>query len=620
MTTLNTAEHIDEAVGESRKNLWLITRGQRVRYIGAMLAMGLASAFTMAAPLVGMYALDVIHVESFEQANTYLLALTRWIVGGADSYAGYLWVSAAAGVVITTFAGGFSFLRSRWAAVASESICKRLREELYRRLHHLPASFFDASDSGDLVQRCSSDVETVRVFLQAHVVEIGRSILLFSMMIPILFWRDERLAWLSICFMPFLSIGAYIFFQKIKHLFEITDVSEGALTAVLQENLMGIRVVRAFAQQDYEIDRFAERNQAFRDNYYRLNTLMAIYWGISDLFAMSQIGVVLIAGGMFLIEGSVTVGELFMFVSAVSMVVWPIRHLGRVLTDSGKAIVALGRINHILATPEESTHPTPTVGRADGDIRISHLDFAYRQDLPIIQDFSVHIRAGETIGLVGAPGSGKSSLIRVLLRLYPYQSGSVQIDGMEINDVDRKWLRAQIGVVMQDPFLYSRSIDANLRVGRPEAPLEDVVGAARDAAIHDSIAEFPTGYEALVGERGVTLSGGQRQRVALARALLKDPPILVLDDSLSAVDTGTERLILDALTRRHGRHTTIVIAHRLSSVMQADRILVLDHGRLAQAGSHDELARMDGPYKRLCEIQGALDDSIRRELTETQRG
>lgn len=277
-------------------------------------------------------------------------------------------------------------------------------------------------------------------------------------------------------------------------------------------------------------------------------------------------------------------------------------------------MVALGRIDHILTTPEESSDTTPALPRATGAIRVEHLQFWYTEDRPVLRDLSFRIAAGETVGLVGAPGSGKSSLVRVLLRLYPYQGGEVFLDDLELRDVDRKWLRNQFGVVLQDPFLFSRSIEENLRVARPDARFEELVEASRDAAVHNAIAAFPDGYGAMVGERGVTLSGGQRQRVALARALVKDPPVLILDDSLSAVDTDTERRILDALDRRRGRHTTIVIAHRLSTVAHTDRILVLDRGRLVQEGTHASLARELGPYRRLCEIQGALEATIEADL------
>ena len=603
------------------RNLWFITRGQRARYLSAVLAMGVSNLFMLSSPLVGMYALDALSADDLGQGAPGLIeaALAIASVFGSTPVIAYLIASALAGVLVTALGGLFLYLRGRWAAIASEAIARKLRDALYERLHHLPASFFDTADTGDLVQRCSSDVETVRMFLSAQVVEIGRAVLLVAIMTPMLFWRDERLAVLSVCLMPAIVLGAVAFFTRVKRVFLEVDESEAAMTAVLQENLTGIRVVRAFARQDFEIKRFGERNAAFRDNYFRMNRLMGLYWGISDLFCMAQITIVLLAGGIFLAEGTITVGELFAFITLVGMVLWPVRHLGRVLTDTGKAMVALKRINHILETEEETQEPVPEIGRARGDLAFEDLTFGYEPKRFVLRDVSVTIPAGQTVGIVGAPGSGKSTLIRLLLRLYSFAQGRITLDGLDITQVDRKWLRAQVGVVLQDPFLYSRSIEENLRVARPGAPVQDLIDATRDAAIHQAIEDFPAGYDSLVGERGVTLSGGQRQRLALARALLKDPPVLVLDDSLSAVDTGTELAILAALRRRQGRHTTLVIAHRLSSVRDADRILVLDEGQLVQDGDHRTLAALPGPYRRLCEIQGALDQSIDADLQNANR-
>ena len=598
---------------EKSYNLWRITQGQRLRYLGAALSMALMNFFMFGAPLIGKYAIDLVIERDFSYAQQDLLGLAQAVSTGTP-YLTYLIISALLAVAMTAFAGLFLFFRGRLAATASESIVRQLRESLYRRMHNLHAAFYDTADTGDLVQRSSSDVETLRVFLSSDVVEIGRAIMLLLTVLPFLFWLNTELAWLSICLMPFLVVGAYVFFSKVKEVFLFTDEAEAEMTATLQENLTGIRVVRAFARQAYEIDKFGATNANFRNQNYRLIRLMGFYWGISDFFAMLQIGVVLIAGATFIMAGTLTVGELFAFMTYVSMVIWPIRQLGRVLTDTGKAVVSMGRVNEILDEAEESQELAPAEGRATGELSFEHLDFGYEPDKLVLKDLSVRVPAGETLALVGPPGSGKSSLIRVLLRMYPYQSGSVRLDGREITDLNRQWLRAQIGVVLQDPFLYSRSIRANLMVGRPSAPEREIIEACQDAAIHSSIENFPDGFDAMVGERGVTLSGGQRQRLALARALLKDPPILVLDDSLSAVDTGTEREILDALARRKGRQTTLIIAHRLSSVLNADRIMVLDEGRVVQLGDHASLSREEGPYKRLCEIQGALDASIQADL------
>ena len=573
----------------------------------------------LSVPLVGGYVLDVVNTQDLAQGAVVLVEAATALAAsvGAEPYVAYLVLSAVAGIGLTALGAACQYLQGRWAAIASEALARRLRETMYERMQHLPARFFDQADTGDLVQRCSSDVETVRVFLSSQVVQIGRSFLLLGVLTPILFARDARLAGLALVLMPFIIAGAYYFFAKVRAQFKITDEAEGALTARLQENLTGIRVVRAFARQAYEVEHFGAKSLALRDNRERLNRLSGVYWAVSDFLCTAQVCIVLIAGGMFLAAGSLTVGELFAFMMQVTMVIWPVRHLGQVLNESGKAMVSLARINHVLLAEEESRDPVPPIARARGELVLENLTVEYEPGRPVLRDLSVHVPAGETVGIVGPPGAGKSTLIRLLARLYEPQSGRILIDGLDVRDVDRHWLRRQLGIVMQDPFLYSRTVADNLRIARADADDDEMMAAAREAAVHDAIVGFPAGYRSRVGERGVTLSGGQRQRLALARALLVEPPILVLDDALSAVDTGTEGEIMAALERRRGRHTTIIIAHRLSSVRGADRILVLEQGRLIQEGSHSTLAATSGPYRRLCEIQGALDEAIERDLTET---
>jgi ATP-binding cassette subfamily B protein len=597
------------------RSLWSITAGHRLKYASAVVAMALASLCLFAAPLLGKYAIDVIVERDLDLAPDPLAALTR-SVAGDEAYAAFVILCAVLALAATAVGGVFHFLRGLWSAQASEGIVRRYREALYRHLHHVGAAFFDRADTGDLVQRCSSDIETVRIFLSTDVVEIGRAIILLLVVAPILFWMNPGLAVLSLCLMPFLVVFAYVFFVRVQRVFLVTDEAEGAMTAVMQENLTGIRVVRAFARQRYEIDKFAAHNRRFRDLNFRLLRLLGVYWSLSDLFAMLQLGIVLIAGAHLMMQDQLSVGSLFAFMTYVAMIIWPVRQLGRVLTNTGKAIVSLGRIDEVLREPEESADASVPAPRADGAIDIEALDFAYEPGAPVLRGLSLQVPAGQTLAIVGAPGSGKSTLIRLLLRLYPYEQGSIRLDGHELRQVNRQWLRQQIGVVLQDPFLYSRSIEDNLRVGRPDAGRDALERACVDAAVHDSIMGFPAQFDTRVGERGVTLSGGQRQRLALARALLKDPPILVLDDSLSAVDSGTERRILDALERRKGRHTTIVIAHRLSSIRHVDRVIVLAEGRVVQDGTHRELAAADGPYRQLNELQEAVEQRIAEDLAE----
>jgi len=625
MTIDTTAEHPQEdsdTHSEDGQNtdysgLWRLTEGQRLRYAGAILAMALTNLFLFAAPIIGGHAIDVISRKDFSYGDPILVFLSETLVGEV-TYLSYLWMAAIASLLLTAFGGLFLYFRGRLVAQASENIARGLRENLYRHLHHLTADFYDTADTGDLVQRCSSDVETLRVFLASDVIEIGRTIILVICVVPILFTIHAPLAWWSLSMMPFITIGAFIFFKKVKDAFQQTDESEGAMTARLQENLTGIRVVRAFARQAYEIEKFGEKNADFRNKNARLIELMGYYWSVADFFSMAQIGVVLFMGGWYALQGSLTIGDLFIFLTCESIVIWPVRHLGRVLTDTGKAVISLVRVNHILFATKETEQWAPASGRARGAIDVRNLHFAYASGDPVLSDLTLSINPGETLAIVGPPGSGKTSLIRALLRLYPYQSGTLKIDGHEVASLDRFWLRTQIGVVLQDPFLYSRTIKANVSVGRPNASDEDILRATEEAAIAKAIQRFPAQFEAMVGERGVTLSGGQRQRLALARALLKNPPILVLDDCLSAVDTGTEKLILNTLRARKGRQTTLIIAHRLSSVVDADRILVLENGRSVQLGSHAELIEKQGPYRRLCEIQGTLDVAIRHDLAQTK--
>jgi len=606
-------------------NLWAITREERLRYLGIVLALGAANGLMFGAPLIAKSAIDVVVQQDITRATAWLVVPAAWLgLPLTRSPLHYLLSAAGAVVLVTALACYFQYRRGQLSAVASESIARRLRDALYRRLSHLRAAFYDSAETGDLVQRCSSDVDTLRVFYANDVVEVGRVLLLLALVVPILFSMHIGLAWLAVVTMPLQILAAYVFFSKVKAVFEQSDVAEAAMTAVLQENLTGVRVVRAFARQDYEIARFAARNAQHRDGNFKLIRLMGIYATCSDFVCFAQLGLVLIVGGLWAMEGQISVGTLFAFLTCESMVLWPVRQLGRVLSESGKAVVALGRVCAILDAEEEPAGTAPNTERAharsQGELRFDHVTFGYDPARPVIHDFSLHVRAGETLAIVGAPGSGKTTLIRLLLRLYAPQAGALWVDDRDVSTASRPWLRLQIGVVLQDPFLYSRTIEDNLRVGRSDAQQDALERASQAAALHDAILGFSAGYRTLVGERGVTLSGGQRQRLALARALLKEPPVLVLDDSLSAVDTKTEAQILSALHARKGRQTTLIIAHRLSSVMHADRILVLEHGRAVQLGDHATLARADGPYRRLVHIQSELDTEISTDIRATARG
>jgi len=520
-------------------------------------------------------------------------------------------------IAVTALGGAFTYLKGQWAALASESIARQLRNRLYNHLQHVSIAYHDKAQTGDLVQRCTSDVDTVRLFYQSQLVELARCFILAVLALIIFISIDWKMTPVAMAMLPVVVAFALIFFKRVQTSFKAMDEAEGAMTAVLQENLTGIRVVRAFSRQEFEIDKFEKRNRKHRDLNYHLFWIMAYYWACSDFLCLAQTALVLMVGGWRVAHGAMSVGTLVAFITLVSMLIWPVRQMGRILSELGKAMVALGRIQEILAEPEEFSpqkspnHVLPP--RARGEITIRDLSFSHGAK-QILHGINLHVRAGETVAFLGPSGSGKTTLVNLLLRFYDYEQGSITLDGVELKDLDRKYSRSQFGVVMQEPFLYSKTLRDNIKLARHSAADTEAIEAATMAAIHESIESFDKKYDTLVGERGVTLSGGQRQRVALARALLKEAPILILDDALSAVDTRTETMILDALKRRRGKETTLVIAHRLSTLMHADKIVVLDHGKIAQMGTHEELLVQDGLYKKLWQIQGVLEEDLTREM------
>jgi len=597
--------------------IWQLMQGERLRYGVAIAALLLASCFLYLVPIVSSVVLDVIISDNSPGASPFLSLALEWI-GGRDLLRANLWIAIVLILSLTGLAGLFTYLRGRWSALASEKIIRRLRDRLYDQLQHLPCSYYDRAETGDLIQRCTSDVETVRQFLINQVVEIGRAVLMLLVPLPLMFAIDARMTGISLILILPIAGFSVLFFQKVRNRFEAVDKAEGRLTSALQENLTGIRVVRAFARQQYEIQKFSRRNGEHRDLDYRLYWLLAGFWSTSDLLCMAQIALVVFTGGSWLASGSLGVGSFFFFLSAVNMFLWPVRMMGRILTELGKATVAIGRIQDILGHARESIPATtatvePAAG-VRGEIVFADVTFSHRDSTAALENVSFRVTPGSTLALLGPSGSGKSTIVNLLLRLYDPGRGVIEMDGRNIATLDRKEVRRQISVVMQEPFLYLKTIRENLAVGRPAATHEEIAEASVTASVHETILQFEHGYETLVGERGITLSGGQRQRVALARALLKEPVILILDDALSAVDTETESFILEALQSRRGRHTTIVIAHRLSTLMHADEILVFDRGRIIQRGTHNDLKEEPGLYRRIWKIQNAHEEQLRHDL------
>ena len=592
------------------KSIWKLMAGERLRYVSAIGALVVASCFLYLAPLVVQVVLDAALVVDPEAKPSALVGGAAVALGGAEFIADHLWWPALVLIGLTGVAGLFTYLRSRWSAQASERIARNVRDRLYSHLQHLSCSYFDAAQTGDLIQRCTSDVETLRVFLSTQVVEIGRAVAMLLIPIPLMLAIDVRMTIVAVLLIGPIILFSLVYFRKVRHAFRHVDEAEGRMTTTVQENLTGIRVVRAFARQDFEREKFEQGNRAHRDLDYDLYRLAARFWAYSDLICLTQLGLVLGFGAYWLANGTLQVGAFFFFLAAANLFIWPIRMMGRILMDLGKAIIALERLHEILDEAPETDLDEPAEGGREptrGEITFENVSFSHAADAPVLHEISFSIEAGRTLALIGPSGCGKSSIANLLLRLYDYDAGSIRLDGRELRTLGRKYVRSQMAVVMQEPFLYSKSLRANITMGRSSAGEEEMIEAARLAAVHESIVGFDQAYDTRVGERGVTLSGGQRQRVALSRALLQEPAILILDDALSAVDAETEQLIIEALRRRQRQHTTIVIAHRLSTLMHADRIIVLDAGRIAQMGTHDELLAQEGLYRRLWKLQTDID-------------
>jgi len=589
--------------------LWQLTLGFRGKYAWAIAALFVFTVINYVTPLVAAATIDFALSQEPQEAR--LTSGIIGLMGGAEFVQEKLWFPALLMVLLTLVAGGFSYLKGRLAAQASDGIARRLKDRLYDHLQRLPASYHDRAESGDLIQRCTSDVETLRMALSTQVVDVSNAVLLLVTALPIMVMLDGRMALVAFALIGPIILFGYIYMGKVKHLFTEVAEAEGQVTRVVQENLTGLRVVRAFARQEFEIAKFAEPNRFYRDRSLRMLRVMSWYWSTSDLIVLAQQGIVLFTGVYFIAAGTLTVGTLFAFIMFLNMLLWPVRQMGRTLTDLGKSVVALTRMGEILAVPEESAPDRPIVlASPAGRIEVTDLVFRHDGASAAINGISFTVEPGQTLAILGPSGAGKSTLMHLLLRLYDYHSGSIKFDGHELRDLDRQWVRSQFSVVMQEPFLFSKTIGENIRLGRLEAQSEEISAAARLADIHETISGFPSGYSTLVGERGVTLSGGQRQRVALARALLQDTPVLLLDDALSAVDAETEATILEALRSRHGRRTTLVIAHRLSTLAHADKVIVLEGGRIIQHGTHAALAAKDGLYRRLWTIQNALEKKI----------
>ena len=539
----------------------------------------------------------------------------NWVdaIGGREFMARNLWIMGALLILLNLINGVFNFGKGRAQSVAGENVSLTLREKLYGHIQHLPFSYHVRAETGDLIQRCTSDVETVRRFLAMQLLSIVSAVVSIAVALYYMLTENVALALISMVMVPGLFLFAFLFFKLVIKHFRISDEAEGKMSAVLQENLTGVRVVRAFGRQEYEVEKFDAASSNLRVKNFKLSKLLATYWATSDAMSMTQSMVTLIVCIFFVIRGEITIGTMTIFTSYVWKLLWPIRQLGRILSDAGKSLVSLERIDEILRTPEEPAEPNAIKPPLNGDIVVDHVTFGYEKGRDVLKDLSFTIKAGQTVAILGATGSGKSSIVHLIQRLFEPSEGKITIGGVDINDIDRYYLRSRVGLVLQEPFLYSKTIRENIGIAVRDATDDAIDRAVSDAEAKSFITESEQGFETVVGERGVTLSGGQKQRVAIARTLMKENDILIFDDSLSAVDTETDARIREALKKRGGQETTIIISHRINTLSAANQIIVLEDGHVSEMGTHDQLTHSGGLYSRIFHIQTELEDEYKEE-------
>ena len=585
------------------------------RYALAIFAVFTSVGVSFLTPLVLAEVIDAII------GRTRPLALPapilRWVDlrGGVDFLAHNLWLMALALLILNLMGGGLQYMRGRMTATASDNIMKSLRDRLYSHIQVLSFDYHQRTMTGDLIQRCTSDVDTLRQFLANQFVEVFRTVFMVVIALSLMLSKHARLTAVSMMLVLPLFLCAYLFFRWVQKVFLVCDEAEGVMSAVLQENLAGVRVVRAFARQQYEVEKFGKVHEDLHKKSVRLCDLLSIYWPSADLLSMVQVCITLVYGIYLAASGEITVGDMTVFVSYTGMLLWPVRQLGRILSDFGRSLVSMGRLDEILCQPAEKEDADCFDAPINKDIEFRNVAFSYDGGKEVLKDVSFTVQAGQTVAILGATGSGKSTIVMLLQRLYELQKGEIRIGGVDIQKIRKAHLRSHVGLILQEPFLYSRSMKRNIGIAREDATDEMLYDAARTAHAHEFTEGFENGYETLVGERGVTLSGGQMQRTAIARTLLKQNDILIFDDSLSAVDTETDAMIRGALKRKNAGLTTLIISHRLTTLMDADKILVLKDGTIAQQGTHDELLAQEGLYRQIYSIQTALEEELEADAS-----
>lgn len=578
--------------------IWRMLTGYQVRYVAAIVTTGLSAV-----------------------SRTAFYFLLAWFVDDvlpSENALRLLPLVALGFILLALVQGAFTFLSGKYAAESAEGVARRLRNFLYDQLQRFTFTYHDQTKTGEMIQRCTSDVDALRRFYSEQAIGLGRISLLFIVNFVAIGFINWQLAFISVVLVPVIIVMSVFFFKRVSAAYESFQEQDARLSTTLQENLSGVRVVKAFARQRYEEDKFEGDNAEKYRRGKRLVLMHSTYWPVSDIIAGFQMLGGFVVGALMTIDGTITLGSYLAYAGLLIWIIWPVRNLGRLVVQMSTGLVSFERVLAIIRQEREPLYegrvkPDESV---EGALSFERVGFIYEgEEAQVLHDITFECAPGDTVALLGSTGSGKTSLVGLLPRFYEYTEGSIKLDGVELREYSRAFLRSQIGIVEQEPFLFSRTIRENITYGvSRDVSDEEVARVARAAAIHDVILSFPDGYDTLVGERGVTLSGGQKQRVTLARTLLKDARILILDDAVSAVDTETEAAIQHALDGLMANRTTFIIAHRIQSVMHADLILVLDGGRIVQRGRHEELLAQPGTYRRIFDLQARIEDELAEDI------
>ena len=594
------------------KLIWRFLKGSKALFLLCMACSALASLAEMIIPQIIRISIDnVIGGESTENLARPVQDLIASF-GGAAALKQRMWILALAVVIVAVVNALARYLFRVWNSKATETLVKTMRDTLFSHIERLPFQWHMSNHTGDIIQRCTSDIDTTRNFISEQMTNLIRIGILLVLSVVFMFTMHTGLTLIALVPVPIVLWYSLFFHKKFRKGFEECDENEGKLSAMAQENLTGVRVVRAFGREKYERDRFEKQNNFYTSLWVKLGKLMSFFWSSSDILSGLQIMSVVVFGVLFCLRGSLTSGEYIAFISYNGMLVWPVRMLGRMISEMSKAGVGIDRIGYIMDAEEEKDPEGALTPPMDGDIVFDHVTFAYEGSPEMLHDVSFTVPAGTTLGILGGTGSGKSTLMYLLDRLYPLppEGGKITVGGTDIALISLEHLRKNIGIVLQEPFLFSRTLRDNLGIASETLDEADLTEAVSSACLDETIRSFSKGYDTFVGERGVTLSGGQKQRAAIARMLTRATPIMIFDDSLSAVDTETDAKIRAALEKRFGSATIILISHRITTLSKADRVLVLDHGRVSQLGTPEELSKEPGLYRDIENIQSMHAEEV----------